>query len=79
MTHAAIADFDLTLKRLIKNAIASGVNRGAILHLLIDHAFESQLDLDTFPKPEQSRTSARAVLDEALRLTAIYDDIGAGN
>jgi hypothetical protein len=76
---AGIAALDLALKRTIDDAINNGIGRGAILHLLIDHAFESLANPGEFPTPEQARQNARAVLDEALRLHTIHDEIAKGN
>ena len=74
-----IADLDLALKRLVDDAVINGMSRGVILHLLIDHAFQSQAETGVFPTPEQARQNARDVLDEALRLHTIHDDIARGN
>jgi hypothetical protein len=82
MTHSPInslADFDLALKRMVDDIVRKGIDRGAILHLLIDHAFESQSPAGVFPTPERARDNARAVLNEALRLHTIHDDIAKGN
>jgi hypothetical protein len=80
--HQHIADLDLALKRIVDAAVLNGIGRGAILHLLIDHAFESQSASGVFPTPEHARDNARAVLDEALRKlleyrTAIMQALGA--
>ncbi len=74
-----IADVDLALKRIVDDAVTNGISRAAILHLLIDHAFESQAPAGVFPTPYHARENARAVLDEALRLHTIHDDIAKGN
>ena len=66
---AAIAEFELELRRSVKQLLAAGVPRQAVMRLLIDQAHEAMQT-----GPGDGRRSAEAVLQDAMRLHSLFDD-----
>ena len=59
------------LRRAVKRLLAAGIPRQAVMRLLIDQAHEAmQTGLG------DSRRSAEAVLQDALRLHSLFDEPG---